>query len=80
VHGASSLPHLNFPHPVPPSVESLTEGASDEVVTAELDRLLGDFLDGLAATGEALSMADVRRAIENEERTETRQEGDNGVP
>ncbi|KAJ5093581.1 hypothetical protein N7456_009442 [Penicillium angulare] len=46
---------LPFPYLVPPSAESLMEGADEAVVTAELDRLLGDFLDALSATGEALS-------------------------
>ncbi|KAJ6126964.1 hypothetical protein N7523_002576 [Penicillium sp. IBT 18751x] len=48
---------LSFPHIVPPSVESLMEGIDDNTVTTELDRLLGDFLDALAATGDALSRA-----------------------
>ena len=46
-----------FPFLVPPSADSLMEGADEPVVTAELDRLLGDFLDALSATGEALSQA-----------------------
>ncbi|PGH09306.1 STE/STE20/YSK protein kinase [Blastomyces parvus] len=57
----SDMAHLSFPMPVPPSMESLMQGASDEVVEQELDRLLGDFLDGLAVTGEALVRTDVGR-------------------
>ncbi|KAK2806355.1 hypothetical protein FQN51_007399 [Onygenales sp. PD_10] len=52
-------PAFDFPAPIPPSMESLTEGASDEVLASELDRLLGDFLHGLAITGEALVNTDV---------------------
>lgn len=46
-----------FPELVPPSAESLMEGADDAVVEAELDRLLGDLTGALSATGEALSRA-----------------------
>lgn len=45
---------IRFPDLVPPSVESLTEGVEHRVLVGELDRLLGDFLDALSATGEAL--------------------------
>lgn len=45
---------IRFPDLVPPSVKSLTECAEDRVLVGELDRLLGDFLDALSATGEAL--------------------------
>jgi hypothetical protein len=48
---------LPFPHIVPPGAESLMEGTDDNIVTMELDRLLGDFLGALAATGDALSRA-----------------------
>jgi serine/threonine protein kinase len=48
---------LSFPSIIPPSAESLMEGIDDNTVTAELDRLLGDFLGALAATGDALSRA-----------------------
>jgi hypothetical protein len=44
-----------FPDLVPPRLEALTAGAEESAVTAELDRLLGDFLDALSATGDALS-------------------------
>ncbi|GFF55872.1 serine/threonine-protein kinase KIC1 [Aspergillus udagawae] len=44
-----------FPDLVPPQLEALTAGAEESTVTAELDRLLGDFLDALSATGDALS-------------------------
>jgi hypothetical protein len=46
---------ISFPVVLPPSMESLMEGADDATITAELDRLLGDFLGALSATGEALS-------------------------
>lgn len=46
---------VSFPRLVPPGAESLMEGVEDTAVTAELDRLLGDFLGALSATGEALS-------------------------
>ncbi|KAJ9363956.1 hypothetical protein DTO280E4_2178 [Paecilomyces variotii] len=51
----SNLPHITFPEIRPPSAESLTEGADESVVSTELDRLLGDFLSALSATGEALA-------------------------
>ncbi|KKZ60083.1 hypothetical protein EMCG_00774 [[Emmonsia] crescens] len=57
----SDMAQLDFPQPVPPSMESMMEGASDDVVAQELDRLLGDFLHGLAVTGEALVRTDVGR-------------------
>ncbi|KAI2794730.1 hypothetical protein POX_a01331 [Penicillium oxalicum] len=46
---------ISFPPVHPPSMESLLEGADDATITAELDRLLGDFLGALSATGMALS-------------------------
>ncbi|PGH17905.1 STE/STE20/YSK protein kinase [Helicocarpus griseus UAMH5409] len=61
VDAGADMDQLDFPHPVPPSMESLMEGASDETVAQELDRLLGDFLHGLAVTGEALVRTDVGR-------------------
>lgn len=48
---------ISFPTLIPPSADSLMESADDAAVTAELDRLLGDFLGALSATGEALSRA-----------------------
>jgi hypothetical protein len=39
------------------------EGMDDGVVTAELDRLLADFLESLSATGEALSRADLKHEM-----------------
>lgn len=48
---------ISFPTLDPPSEASLMEGADDGVVTAELDRLLGDFLESLSAAGEALARA-----------------------
>ncbi|KAF7126212.1 hypothetical protein CNMCM5793_002634 [Aspergillus hiratsukae] len=48
-----------FPDLVPPQLEALTAGAEESAVTAELDRLLGDFLDALSATGDALSRATI---------------------
>ncbi|KAL4920116.1 kinase-like domain-containing protein [Aspergillus aurantiobrunneus] len=50
---------INFPSLIPPRLEALMEGAGEATVTAELDRLLGDFLDALSATGEALSRTKV---------------------
>lgn len=46
---------VEFPVLTPPSMESLTDGADDNVIAAEMTRLLGDFLDSLKATGDALS-------------------------
>ncbi|KAJ5928496.1 hypothetical protein N7466_007452 [Penicillium verhagenii] len=46
---------IPFPVLIPPSAESLMEGSDDAIVTAELERLLDDFLAGLSATGQALS-------------------------
>lgn len=53
----TDLGAILFPELVPPSAESLMEGADDAVVEAELDRLLGDLMGALSATGEALSKA-----------------------
>lgn len=50
---------IKFPEIIPPRLEVLMDGAGEGAVTAELDRLLGDFLDALSATGEALSRAKV---------------------
>lgn len=44
-----------FPDLVPPRLEVMHEGADEGDVTAEMDRLLGDLLSALSATGEALS-------------------------
>lgn len=49
---------IPFPLLIPPSAESLMEGADDAVVTAELERLLGNLMEALGATGEALSRVD----------------------
>lgn len=46
---------IQFPNLTPPSLESLVESADASIITAELDRLLGDFLGALSATGDALS-------------------------
>ncbi|KAJ5835485.1 hypothetical protein N7447_001511 [Penicillium robsamsonii] len=51
---------IPFPALNPPSAAGLMEGMDDGVVTAELDRLLGDFLESLSATGEALSQAGIK--------------------
>ncbi|KAF9248098.1 hypothetical protein DTO006G1_8617 [Penicillium roqueforti] len=51
---------IPFPALNPPSAASLMEGMADGVVTAELDRLLGDFLESLSATGEALSRVEIK--------------------
>ncbi|KAL4875096.1 hypothetical protein BJY04DRAFT_224402 [Aspergillus karnatakaensis] len=45
---------IQFPDLISPRLEVLMDGAGEAAVTAELDRLLGDFLDALSATGEAL--------------------------
>ncbi|KAL6235302.1 hypothetical protein BDW75DRAFT_250937 [Aspergillus navahoensis] len=50
---------IKFPDLVPPRLEVLMESAEESATTAELDRLLGDFLDALSATGTALSMTKV---------------------
>lgn len=63
-------PLSEFPEPVPPSIESLTAGASDDVVNAELDRLMSDILNGLAVTGEALSMVDMESTLHVEDSEE----------
>ncbi|EYE96905.1 putative serine/threonine protein kinase [Aspergillus ruber CBS 135680] len=52
--GSGGVDGVQFPDLVPPSVESLAQGAEEGVLMGELDRLLGDFLDALSATGEAL--------------------------
>ncbi|KAL2852013.1 hypothetical protein BJY01DRAFT_104713 [Aspergillus pseudoustus] len=46
---------IRFPDLIPPRLDVLIDDASEVAVTAELDRLLGDFLDALSATGEALA-------------------------
>ena len=46
---------LQFPEIVPPSMESLTEGASTEEMIAEMDRMLGDFVTGLSVLGEGFA-------------------------
>jgi serine/threonine protein kinase len=56
---------IPFPALVPPNGASLMEGVEDNLVTAELDRLLGDFLESLSATGEALSWAGVHHEMNN---------------
>lgn len=48
---------VQFPDLIPPSMESLAAGVEDGVLAGELDRLLGDFLDALAATGDAMNKA-----------------------
>lgn len=50
---------IGFPSIAPPSLESLTEGAGDAVVSSELDRLFGDLLDSLKLTGDALAKVHV---------------------
>ncbi|KAL2825213.1 kinase-like domain-containing protein [Aspergillus cavernicola] len=50
-----AAPPIQFPTLIPPRLEVLMEDAGEAAVTAELDRLLGNFLDALSATGEALS-------------------------
>ena len=53
---------IGFSSVAPPSIESLTEGADDAVVSGELDRLLGDLLDSLKLTGDALGRASIAGA------------------
>ena len=50
---------MTFPDIQPPSIESLTAGAGDPVLVSELDRLLGNFLDALTVTAEALNSVEV---------------------
>ena len=50
---------VSFPEIVPPSMESMTEGADNSVVSSEMDRLLADFLSALSATGNALTKVGV---------------------
>ena len=45
VHGRER--REGFPDVIPPSADALEDGASDEVVEAELGRLLGDWVQGL---------------------------------
>lgn len=49
---------LRFPDLVPPSTESLMEDAPHDVLVAELDRLVGDLIHGLAVTGESFARYD----------------------
>ena len=57
---------LGFSRVAPPSIESLTEGADDAVVSSELDRLLGDLLDSLKMTGDALGRANTAGPEKND--------------
>jgi hypothetical protein len=57
----NSGPVLTFPDVRSPSTESLMAGADDSVVVAELDRLLGDFMDALTVTAEAVRSTNVQR-------------------
>lgn len=54
---------IEFPIITPPPIESLTEGADDVVVSNELDKLLGDLLDSLKLTGDALSRVNVGHEV-----------------
>ncbi|PGG97039.1 STE/STE20/YSK protein kinase [Polytolypa hystricis UAMH7299] len=75
--GGSESASLEFPELIPPSLESLTEGASDDAVVSEMDRLLGDLVHGLAVTGETLGIAGARMATEptkTDEQAEEREE------
>ncbi|KAJ5550463.1 hypothetical protein N7535_001596 [Penicillium sp. DV-2018c] len=56
---------IPFPALAPPNGQSLSEGVSDNIVAAELDRLLGDFIESLSATGEALSWTGVPHDMHN---------------
>ncbi|KAL2861105.1 putative serine/threonine protein kinase [Aspergillus lucknowensis] len=57
---------IRFPDLIPPRLDVLTDGAGEAAVTAELDRLLGDFLDALSATGEALSRTKITPAARSD--------------
>lgn len=46
---------LQFPDIVPPSMESMMEGASPEEMMVEMDRMLGDFVTGLSVLGEGFA-------------------------
>ena len=54
---------VQFPDLVPPSTESLAAGVEDGVLAGELDRLLGDFLDALTATGDAMNKVTSVRSV-----------------
>ncbi|KAL1963128.1 hypothetical protein VTN77DRAFT_8671 [Rasamsonia byssochlamydoides] len=55
----NDAPTLIFPDIQPPSAESLMAGADDSVVVGELDRLLGDFMEALNVTAEAVRSTNV---------------------
>ncbi|KAL5335471.1 kinase-like domain-containing protein [Aspergillus crustosus] len=65
-HRPASLPPIQFPDLLPPRLEVLMDGAGEAAVTAELDRLLSDFLDALSATGEALSRTRIPAGVREE--------------
>ena len=52
---------IPFPALVPPRAESLMEGVDDATVTAELERLLDNFMDALSATSESLGRVGARQ-------------------
>ncbi|KAE8379892.1 hypothetical protein BDV26DRAFT_290900 [Aspergillus bertholletiae] len=54
-----------FPDLVPPRLEVMHQGAYENDVTAEMDRLLGDLLSALSATGEALSRTRIGPEVAN---------------
>lgn len=60
--GAEGRSPLQFPSLGPPTMESLSEGASEDVIASELDRMFGGFLEGLLATHEAITSADSGRS------------------
>ncbi|KAI9376056.1 kinase-like domain-containing protein [Aspergillus egyptiacus] len=62
----SGFPPFQFPDLIPPRLDTLMDGAGDAVVAAELDRLLGDFLDALSATGEALSRTKIEHGVKSD--------------
>lgn len=47
-------PPISFPEVVPPSAEAMTEGASEDVLYEELERLVGAWTDGLAIVADGL--------------------------
>ncbi|KAH0551379.1 hypothetical protein GP486_007406 [Trichoglossum hirsutum] len=72
-------PLFNVPVPAPPSQEALTEGASNEILIAEMERLLGSFNVSLEIVRTSFETADrrTRRAASKEV---SKEEGQVGGP
>jgi hypothetical protein len=88
-HGRSRSLNVSveFPDIVPPSTEAMMEGASEEVVAAELDRLLGDWVAGIEAVGKAFAalsedqeqeQEDVELGWVSDDGNDATQEGEDG--